>query len=181
MRYAQMRSMDVSNGEGIGVSLFVQGCHFHCENCFNSETWDFSGGKDFTIEEKDKFLDLINHPWIVRISILGGEPLAKENLAGVLDLVKAIRAAFPTKKIWLYTGYTLKDIIDGIGYSKLGTSFFIEEGEMRYDIFSLCDVCVDGQYIDNLKDPTLHWKGSLNQKVIDVKKSLYTGQLVLYN
>lgn len=181
MRYAQMRSMDVSNGEGIGVSLFVQGCHFHCENCFNSEAWDFSGGKDFNIEEKDKFLTLINHPHIVRVSILGGEPLAEENLSGVFDLVQAIYSSFPEKNIWLYTGYTFEEIMNSIGHDDHGFFFFVEEDKLRYKIISLCNVVVDGRYVDKLKDPKLHWKGSSNQRVIDVQRSLYSGNVILYN
>lgn len=107
IRYAQIRSLDLSNGEGIGVALFVQGCNFHCKNCFNPETWDFNGGKEWTQEVKNKFLELANRPYIKRISILGGEPLADENIDDVLDLVNKIRHSLPKKTIWLYTGYTL--------------------------------------------------------------------------
>ena len=140
MRYAQVRSMDISNGEGIGVSLFVQGCPFnpHCYNCFNPDTWDFNGGKEWTQEVKEKFLELIDRPYIKRVSILGGEPLADENLDSVLDLVTEInkrynfqkvdsvnpckmgvseaknsdeiRLSFPNKSIWIYTGYTWNEI-----------------------------------------------------------------------
>ena len=102
--------MDISNGEGIGVALFVQGCHFHCYNCFNPETWDFNGGKEWIQEVEDKFIELASRPYIQRISILGGEPLADENLDGVLKLVNKFRLLFPDKTIWLYTGYTWEDI-----------------------------------------------------------------------
>ena len=140
MRYAQIRSMDISNGEGVGVSLFVQGCDRHCFNCFNSETWDFNGGKEWTEETKNKFMELIDRPYIKRISILGGEPLAEQNLDDVLSLVKEIREkysisqnpnsenigksrvledenskeiriSFPEKTIWLYTGFCWNDIM----------------------------------------------------------------------
>lgn len=110
IRYAQIRSLDLSNGEGVGVALFVQGCHFHCENCFNPETWDFDGGKEWTEEVKNKFLELANKSYIKRISILGGEPLAKENLDDVLDLVNEFRLSKSEKSIWLYTGYTWEEI-----------------------------------------------------------------------
>lgn len=140
MRYAQVRSMDISNGEGIGVSLFVQGCPFnpHCYNCFNTDTWDFNGGKEWTPEVKERFLELIDRPYIKRVSILGGEPLADENLDGVLDLVTEINKRYnfqkvdsvnpckmgvsevkntdkirllsPNKSIWIYTGYTWNEI-----------------------------------------------------------------------
>ena len=112
MRYAQIRSMDISNGEGVGVSLFVQGCPFHCKNCFNSETWDFNGGKEWTEETKNKFMELIDRPYIRRVSILGGEPLHENNLSEVLSLVKEIREKFPDKTIWLYTGYSIEDIVN---------------------------------------------------------------------
>ena len=100
MRYAQIRNMDISNGENIGVSLFVQGCRFKCKNCFNKETWDFSGGKEWTKEIESKFFELIDRPYIKRISILGGEPLADENAEEVLNLIKEIKGRFPTKDIW---------------------------------------------------------------------------------
>ena len=99
MRYASIRELDISNGEGVGVALFVQGCHFHCYNCFNSETWDFNGGKEWTPEVKEKFLELIDRPYIKRVSILGGEPLADENLDGVLDLVTEINKRYNFQKV----------------------------------------------------------------------------------
>ena len=140
MRYASIRNLDISNGEGVGVSLFVQGCDRHCFNCFNSETWDFNGGKEWTEETKNKFMELIDRPYIGRISILGGEPLAEQNLDDVLSLIKKIREkypisqnpnsenigkarvledenskeiriSFPEKTIWLYTGFCWNDIM----------------------------------------------------------------------
>lgn len=138
IHYASIRNLDISNGEGVGVALFVQGCHFHCYNCFNPDTWDFNGGKKWTQEVKEKFLELIDRPYIKRVSILGGEPLADENLDGVLDLVTEInkrynfqkadsenpckmgvsevknsdeiRLLFPNKSIWLYSGFTLGEL-----------------------------------------------------------------------
>lgn len=138
MRYNQIRECDIANGEGIGVALFVQGCRFKCKNCFNPDTWDFNGGKEWTPEVKERFLELIDRPYIKRVSILGGEPLADENLDDVLDLVtevnkrynfqKAdsanpckmgvsedknadeIRLSSPNKSIWIYTGYTWNEI-----------------------------------------------------------------------
>lgn len=111
MNYAQIRSMDISNGEGVGVALFVQGCHFHCKNCFNSDTWDFNSGKEWTSEIKNEFIKLANKPYIKRISILGGEPLAKENVDEVKKLVNEIRILLPEKTIWLYTGFKWEDIM----------------------------------------------------------------------
>ena len=107
MRYALMREMDISNGKGIGVSLFVQGCPIHCKGCFNQNIWNFEGGKEWTEEVKNKFFGLIDKPYIKRISLLGGEPLVYENLPDIYNLIKEIKSKFPNKDIWLYTGYTL--------------------------------------------------------------------------
>lgn len=214
MRYAQIRSMDISNGEGVGVSLFVQGCDRHCFNCFNSETWDFNGGKEWTEKTKNKFMELIDRPYIRRISILGGEPLAEQNLDDVLSLIKEIREKYPIsqnpnsenigksrvledenskeirislpeKTIWLYTGFRWNYIMN---YQPVETDDFdyIEESyndglmEKRKRIISLCDVVIDGEYIDEQKDLTLAYRGSKNQHVIDVKQSLAQNKMVLY-
>lgn len=177
MRYAQIRSMDISNGEGVGVSLFVQGCDRHCFNCFNSETWDFNGGKEWTEEIKNKFMKLIDRPYIRRISILGGEPLEEQNLDDVLSLIKEIRISFPEKTIWLYTGYSYSEIFRGQSscLSQEGLNNF-----KRREIIKQCDVLVDGEYIDEQKDLSLKFRGSKNQKVINVKETLKQGKVVLY-
>lgn len=170
INYAQIRKMDISNGEGIGVALFVQGCHFHCKNCFNSETWDFSKGKPWTTKVRDKFLALIDNPHVSRVSILGGEPLAKENVTSIFLLVAKIREKYPDKKIWLYTGYTWEHI--------LNSSKTSNESLMRKDIVHYCDYVVDGLYVDELKDYTLKYRGSSNQRVINVKKTIKHGKVV---
>lgn len=181
MRYAQIRSMDISNGEGVGVSLFVQGCPFHCKNCFNSETWDFNGGKEWTEETKNKFMELIDRQYIRRISILGGEPLHKNNLSEVLSLVKEIREKFPDKTIWLYTGYSIEDIVNfNTNSYSVVQQYFDIDNFVRKDILIYIDVLVDGKYIDEQKDLTLKWRGSKNQKVIDVQQTLKQGKVVLY-
>ena len=171
MRYAQIRNMDISNGEGIGVALFVQGCHLHCKNCFNPSTWDFSGGREWTEQKKNEFLAIADRPYIKRISLLGGEPLANENLDSILSLVNKIRILFPNKVIWVYTGGTWESIFN---------SHNDETSKKRRDIVKQCDVLVDGEYIDELRDVTLKWRGSRNQRVIDVQKSLQTNSIVLY-
>lgn len=177
MRYAQIRAMDISNGEGVGVSLFVQGCPFHCKNCFNSETWDFNGGKEWTEKTKNKFMELIDRPYIKRVSFLGGECLADQNLDEVLKLVKQIRISFPKKTIWLYSGYSYSEIFRGQSscLSQEGLNNF-----KRREIISNVDVLVDGEYIDEQKDLSLKFKGSKNQRVIDVKQSLAQNKVVLY-
>ena len=157
--------MDIVNGEGVGVALFVQGCHFHCKSCFNSSTWDFSGGKEWTKDKKDEFLTLAKNPHRKRISILGGEPLAEENLADVLDLVNEIRLSFPEKTIWLYSGFTWKEALNN---------------DLRCKIIKQCDVMVDGRFIDELKDLSLAYRGSTNQRVINVQESLRQNKVILY-
>lgn len=176
MRYASIRSMDISNGEGVGISLFVQGCRFHCKNCFNKDTWDFNGGKEWTPEVEDKFIELASRPYIKRISILGGEPLADENLDGVLNLVNKIRLLMPEKTIWLYTGYTYLELL--LPYYTNKPMSEIEQ--KRWDILSNIDILVDGRYIDTQRDVSLKWRGSSNQRVIDVKKSLRENKITLY-
>lgn len=198
MRYSSMRNLDISNGEGVGVSLFVQGCPFHCFGCFNSDTWDFNGGKEWTEKTKDKFMKLINRPYIKRISFLGGECLAEQNLDEILSLIKQIRNSYPDKTIWLYTGYhvfinypeshkqhkvilsTRPNASTNIIYDD--ELFFKkkEEDRKRSEIISNIDVLVDGEYIDEQKDLSLKWRGSKNQRVIDVKQSLAQNKMVLY-
>ena len=184
MRFASMRNLDISNGEGVGVSLFVQGCDRHCFNCFNPDTWDFNGGKEWTEEAKNKFIKLIDRPYINRISVLGGEPLAEQNLDEVLSLIKEIRISFPEKTIWLYTGYEWNQIMN----IKVTQPFFscqdleskIQNVLKRQEIIKMCDVVVDGEYIDEQKDLTLKFRGSKNQRVIDVKQSLTQNKVILY-
>ena len=178
--------MDISNGEGVGVALFVQGCHFHCKNCFNQETWGFDGGTEWTKEIEDKFISLADKEYITRISILGGEPLASENIISVLKLVNLIRKRFKdTKEIWLFTGYEWEDIfvdnkivLDGtcdLAKFKINT-----DCETRKRIIRNCDVVIDGRFVDELKDPSLRFRGSSNQRLIDVKKSIESGEIVLW-
>ena len=165
MRYSKIREMDVSNGEGLGVSLFVQGCHFHCRGCFNPETWDFSCGKEWTEAVKNKFFELAEKPYINRITILGGEPLCNENVEEVNQIIKDLRKQFPHKKIWLYTGYKLDNIL---------TSGFLKEDkywETRMNTVLNVNVLVDGQFqIENqdLFNEHIIWAGSTNQRVIRI-------------
>lgn len=183
MRYSSMRNLDISNGEGVGVSLFVQGCPFHCKNCFNSDTWDFNGGKEWTEEIKDKFIKLIDRPYIKRVSFLGGECLAEQNLDEVLKLVQEIRISFPDKTIWLYTGYEWNSLMSKICQPTFPDKDFeriIEIHKKRKEIISNVDVLVDGEYIDEQKDLSLKFRGSKNQSIIDVKQSLAQNKMVLY-
>lgn len=179
MRYAQIRNMDISDGEGVGVALFVQGCHFHCKNCFNPDTWNFNGGKEWNEQKETEFLELVNRPYIKRISLLGGEPLADENLNDILKLANKIHVLFPEKSIWVYTGYTWEQII----YPIVTDNFNPERDNLinkRKEIIKQCNVLVDGRYIDEQRDITLKWRGSKNQRVIDIQKSLETNTIVLH-
>lgn len=192
MRYASIRELDISNGEGVGVALFVQGCHFHCYNCFNPDTWDFNGGKEWTPEVEDKFIELASRPYIKRISLLGGEPLADENLDGVLHLVDRFRLSLPNKTIWLYTGYEVNlesyEILTiGKEYAKTRYEFTTTQPSrsntanfLRKSILNNVDVLVDGRYIDSQRDVNLKWRGSKNQRVIDIKQSLQKGKVTLW-
>lgn len=179
MNYAQIRSMDISNGEGIGVSLFVQGCDFHCKNCFNSETWEFSKGQEWNDKTKNQFLKLIETPFIQRVSILGGDPLHPKNVQNVLEIVDEIRVSYPTKNIWLYTGYTWEQIIHPIVTDDVNPErdYIIKT---RKELVSKCDVLIDGRYVDELRDISLHWRGSSNQRVINVQETLKQKQIVLW-
>ena len=175
MRYASMRSLDISNGENVGVSLFVQGCHFHCYNCFNSNTWDFDSGKEWTEETENKFMELINRPYIKRISILGGEPLADENVMTINTLLTQIKKDFSNKIIWIYSGYTWEQIFDNHQHVEVSSI-----NKNRQDVIFNSDILVDGRFINSKKDITLKWRGSSNQRVIDVKKSIKENKIILY-
>lgn len=169
MRYAGIDKCELCNGNDIGVSLFVQGCHFHCRGCFNPETWDFNHGKPWDDKVKDEFLDIINKPYIKRVSILGGEPLCDENVQDVKSLLHEIRTTYPYKKIWVYTGYNFDDIFRD-RYSKEN-----EFCNLRYDTICYADVVVDGQFDiqkQDLYNEYIVWAGSTNQRIINVKEFL---------
>lgn len=175
MRYAQIREMDVSNGSGIGVALFVQGCHFHCKGCFNQETWDFSGGKEWTPAIEEEFIKLANAPYIKRISILGGEPLCDENVTDVLMLIKRLRGIFGnSRKIWVYSGYTFEDVY-------MSTNKTIYDCK-RISLFNSIDILVDGQFQlskQDLSNKVVKYAGSTNQRVIDMRNTLKSNKIVL--
>ena len=180
LRYASIRSMDISNGEGVGVALFVQGCPSpQCKGCFNPETWDFNGGREWTHNIKETLFRLIDRDYIKRVSILGGEPLAAQNLNDVLDLIREIKNKYSNKTVWIYSGYTW----DQIMYPIVTDDFNLKRDEMihkRREVVSLCDVLVDGRYIESQRDITLKWRGSKNQRVIDIQQSRKQNTIVLY-
>jgi len=162
MRYNKIRKMDVSNGPGIRVSIFMQGCTFNCKNCFNPETHDFKAGKEFTDETINRILELCESEHIVGLSILGGEPMHPLNIEGTTKLAKAFKEKFPNKTIWSWTGFLFdRDLKDK-------------------EVLKYIDVLVDGTYKDELHDFRLKWCGSSNQRVIDVKKSLESNEVILF-
>lgn len=154
MRYNKIRKMDISNGPGVRVSIFMQGCTFNCKQCFNPETHDFNGGKEFTDETIDRIVELCSNENVKGLSVLGGEPLHPNNLEGTTRLVKTFKEKLPDKNIWVWSGFSFdKDLKDK-------------------EVLNYIDVLVDGQYVDEERNPKLKWKGSSNQRVIDVPKSL---------
>lgn len=162
MRYNKIRKMDVSNGPGIRVSIFLQGCEFHCKNCFNPETWSFKSGKEFNADAINKVLELSDKDTVTGLSILGGEPMHPKNIEGTIELAKKFKEKFPKKTVWVWSGFLYDDVL-----------------KRNPEIFDYIDVMVDGQYVDELYDPTLRWKGSSNQRVIDIKKTKKSGKVVL--
>ena len=161
MRYNKIRKMDIANGPGVRVSIFLQGCTFNCKNCFNPNTHDFNGGLEFTDEVINEVLDLCDRDFICGLSILGGEPMHPFNIKGTIRLARAFKERFPEKTIWSWSGFLIENIIDK-------------------EILNYLDVLVDGQFVEELKNPTLKWAGSENQRVIDVQETLRCGEIVLF-
>ena len=162
MHYNRIRKMDISNGPGVRVSIFFQGCPFHCENCFNPETWDFELGKDFDDDVIEHILDLASKDYITGLSILGGEPMHPKNIDGTENLSKRFKEKYPNKTIWCWTGYLYEQIQDK-------------------NVLNYIDVLIDGQFKQKEFDANLKWRGSKNQRVIDIKKTKENKKIILYN
>lgn len=171
MNYADIKRIDVANGPGVRVSLFVSGCTHHCKGCFNPETWDFNYGQRFTEDEIEEVLRYLEPDYIKGLSLLGGEPFEYSNQAGLLPLMRRIKAVYPDKDVWCYTGFDFeKDIKERM---------MINWPETR-ELISYIDIIVDGRFEEDKKDLTLRFRGSSNQRIIDVKKSLEAGEVVLW-
>ena len=160
MYYGKIRERDIANGEGVRVSLFVSGCRLHCKNCFQPETWDFCFGEPFTEETEQYIIDSLSKPYIRGLTVLGGEPMEPENQQVLVGLLRDVRRIYPQKDIWVYTGYTLERLR--------------REGEhCRCDVtdemLSYIDVLVDGQFVDELRDISLQFRGSSNQRIIRLR------------
>ena len=171
MNYADIKYCDVANGKGVRVSLFVSGCTHHCKGCFNEETWNFHYGKPFTEETEKQVLDYLDKSYIAGLSLLGGEPFEHVNQQGLLPLLRKVKARFPEKNIWCYTGYDFeKDLLSGRLCDKMITDRML----------SCIDILVDGKFVEEKKNLKLRFKGSENQRIIDVKKSLQENRIILW-
>lgn len=177
MRYADYYDCDICNGNSVGMSLFVTGCPIHCEGCFNSDIWDFNSGKEWTKATEDKFMKLVGREYIKRVTFVGGSPLCDENVVDICNLIKRIRAEYPDKKIWVYTGYTWEIVNSEVSMDDLKSTIIVSA---RKDILNNIDVLVDGKYECDKRDITLAFRGSSNQRIIDVQNSLKTGEVVLW-
>lgn len=164
MRYNKIRKMDIADGEGIRVSIFVQGCTFNCIGCFNPETHDFNDGKEFTQETLSTLMELCNNINIKGLSILGGEPLHSKNVSTVLEIAKKFKELYPNKDLWLWTGFQFEDILKDIN---------------KKSVIEYCDFIIDGRFIETKKDLRLKWAGSTNQRFIDVQKSLKENKIII--
>ena len=171
MNYGEIKKYDIANGEGVRVSLFVSGCTHHCKGCFNHETWDFTFGKHFTEDTENEIIEALDHSFINGLSLLGGEPFERQNQKVLLPFLHKVKAKYPQKNIWCYTGYTLED--DLLSESRARCEYTDE-------MLSLIDVLVDGEFKEELKDITLAFRGSSNQRIIDVKESLKQGKTILW-
>lgn len=183
MNYEKIDKCSLSNGQGVRVVLWVSGCSLECKNCHNPQTWDFNSGIPFTNEAMQEILDCLGKPYIAGLTLSGGHPLEPKNIETVEVITRTVKEKFPQKTIWLYTGYIWEDIYEIISclknpvkhsYISTQADYFLDE------IVSLVDIIIDGPYKDELRDITLPFRGSSNQRVIDVKKSLKTGEVILY-
>lgn len=170
MYYGEIKDCDIANGEGVRVSLFVSGCTNHCEHCFQPQTWDFSYGQPFTAETEDRILSLLSPSYVNGLTLLGGEPFEPENQRCLLPFVRRVRAALPAKNIWAFSGFTYEELLTEGSYARC---------EVTDGLLSLLDVLVDGRFVEALKDISLRFRGSSNQRLIDLNATRETGGIVL--
>ena len=170
MHYGEIKTTDIANGIGIRVTLFVSGCRNHCKNCFNPETWDFCYGQPFTIETENYILEALKPSHIKGITLLGGDPFEPENQAVLTPFLKRLKEMYPEKDVWCYSGYTMDNEL--LKPSKVRTEFTDE-------MLKYIDILVDGRYVDELRNLKLNFRGSSNQRIINVKDSLKQGKIIL--
>lgn len=171
MNYAEIKTNDIANGPGVRVSLFVSGCRHKCKNCFNQVAWDFHYGKEFTRETMDELIEYLRPYYIRGLTLLGGEPLEYENQVGLLPFIRRVKEELPDKDIWCFSGFL---------FDKEITEQMYPKWEVTRQLLSCLDVMVDGRYVDALRDISLRFRGSSNQRLIDVQKSLTAGKVVLW-
>lgn len=172
MHYADIKQYDVANGPGVRVSVFVSGCTHYCKGCFNEEAWDFNYGTPFTEETIQTVLKYMEPSYVKGLTVLGGEPMEPQNQSAVLALLKKVKEAYPEKTVWMFSGYDFeKDILGHMW----------EEIPETKEILSFLEVLVDGEFVEELKNLSLRFKGSSNQRTILVQESLSAGQVVLYD
>lgn len=170
LNYAEIKYNDIANGPGVRTSIFVSGCTHHCKGCFNEIAWDFNYGKPFTGETIDEIIESMKPPYIAGLTLLGGEPFEPANQKGLLPLLREVKHTYPYKNIWCFTGYLFdKDIMEHMYNTCPATP----------EMLSYIDICVDGRFIEELKDMMLKFKGSSNQRTIDVQASLKDGRVVI--
>lgn len=170
MHYSTIKDCDIANGIGVRITLFVSGCTNHCKNCFQPQTWDFDFGEPFTEETEEKLLQMLKPDYINGLTLLGGEPMEPQNQRALVPFLKRVREAYPNKNIWCFTGFT---------YEVLKTDGSHPRCEVTDEMLSLIDVLVDGRYVDELKDLTLQFRGSSNQRLIDMVKTRENGEVTL--
>ena len=171
MNYAAIKNCDIANGPGVRVSLFVSGCTHRCKGCFNEVAWDFNYGQPFTQDTIDEILKMLSPDYVKGITLLGGEPFEPENQPAILDLLRKIKSQYPDKSVWAFSGYLFdKDILSG----RLGP------WEITKEYLSYVDVLVDGPFVESKKDLSLRFRGSSNQRIIDVPASLSKDEVVLW-
>ena len=171
MNYGEIKNCDIANGEGVRVTLFVSGCTNHCKGCFQPETWDFEFGKPFTKETEDSILDMLIPDYINGLTLLGGDPFEPKNQEALLPFIKRVRRELPEKNVWAFTGFTLDELLAEGSYPRCGVTD---------EMLALVDVLVDGRFVEGLKDISLIFRGSSNQRIIDMNETRRVGEIVLH-
>ena len=172
MHFASIKNCDIANGEGVRVSLFVSGCTHKCEGCFNPEAWDFNYGNEFTEKEIDKIIEMLAPDYISGLTLLGGEPFEPRNQERLLPFVKRVRETYPNKSIWAFSGFTYEELCDTSSYANC---------EYTGELLSLIDVLVDGRYVEKLRNISLRFRGSENQRLINIPETMREGKIVLWD
>lgn len=172
MYYGEIKNCDIANGQGVRITLFVSGCTNKCKGCFQPQTWDFNYGKPFTPETEDYILKLLSPGFINGLTLLGGEPMEPQNQRTLLPFVKKVRSMYPNKTIWCYSGFTYEELLTNGSHPRC---------EATDELLSLIDVLVDGKFVEEKKDISLRFRGSSNQRLIDMAKTRDIGEVVLWN